>query len=286
MTTVNKIGAMMTSIIRRLLGWIKARVGAALSGDRKRRIAACIAACAVLQRCFANRHRILAWLLLKIFRRVLFVPKGDFEEYAHLRRGKIDYVDEKNWAAYPGKHSSAELLPFRESRLPESERRADCFFVHPTGLFCGPGWNQTTIPNAQADEQTNSWMLTGQASAFNGTCRIFAPHYRQAVMTAYLADKVNGRKALDFAYGDVLAAFTHFLSVTGDRPIVLASHSQGGHHLQRLLEEVVDCDPALVRRLVCCYLVGSRIPLDKFQRSWKHLHEGMAEDDHSGAVVG
>ena len=130
-------------------------------------------------------------------------------------------------------------------------------------------------------------MLAGQASAFNGTCRVWAPEYRQAALGSYWGGIESGRAALTFAYHDVARAFKQFLVEIGPgRPFVLASHSQGGHHMCRLLEEHVDRSPAMCGRMIACYMIGSRIPLDKFQRSYKNLRECASPTDHSGVVIG
>ena len=54
----------------------------------------------------------------------------------------------------------------------------------------------------------------------------------------------------------------------------------------RLLEEYIDKSPHLVERLVCAYVVGSRIPLDKFTRTFRALRESTGPLDHTGVVVG
>jgi len=140
----------------------------------------------------------------------------------------------------------------------------------------------------QADESAELWMLPTQASAFNASCRIFAPNYRQTTLSGLIMMNADsGRKSLEVAYSDVVRAFQHFLRVIGsDKPFVLASHSQGGFHLVRLLEEHIDNKPEMCKRMIICYMVGSRIPLDKFSRSYKRLREGISPTDHSGVVVG
>jgi hypothetical protein len=60
------------------------------------------------------------------------------------------------------------------------------------------------------------------------------------------------------------------------RPFVLASHSQGGHHLIRLLEEEVESRADLLARCVCVYLVGSKIPMDKLDPSVGLRHFRMS----------
>lgn len=136
-------------------------------------------------------------------------------------------------------------------------------------------------------EQLSSWILADSASAFNECCRIYAPRYRQATMASIACDKQSGRLAYELAYADVRAAFEHFLAaVPPDEPFFIASHSQGGVHVDRLLEEVVGPSAALRCRLVACYLIGSKIPLDKLERGYPALHLSASPTDHTGCVVG
>ena len=51
------------------------------------------------------------------------------------------------------------------------------------------------------------------------------------------------------------AAFDEFVKEAGDRPIILAGHSQGALHLMRLLREKVAGKP-IAKRLVAAYVVG------------------------------
>ena len=80
--------------------------------------------------------------------------------------------------------------------------------------------------------------------------------YRQATFGAFLTNEDNARRALDFAYRDVLAAYEAFLrQAPADRPIILAAHSQGSLHLMRLLQERIRGAPE-AERIVAAYLVG------------------------------
>jgi hypothetical protein len=53
----------------------------------------------------------------------------------------------------------------------------------------------------------------------------------------------------------VSAAFDEFLKDAGDRPIILAGHSQGALHLERLLKDKIAGKP-IARRIVAAYVVG------------------------------
>jgi hypothetical protein len=59
------------------------------------------------------------------------------------------------------------------------------------------------------------------------------------------------------AYADVLDAFRYYLATWNDgRPFVLLGHSQGTHHLIRLMQEEVDDSPALQGQLISALLIG------------------------------
>ena len=190
-----------------------------------------------------------------------------------------DYEDKNCWAAYPGKRSLAELVPETETYVPEQARRCDAFFVHPTGYY-GKRWNAGAQEGAAASEQTRNWMLSTQASVLNATCRIYAPYYRQANIDSFAVDRKLGTCALDVAYQDILAAFRHFVSsIEPSGPIVLASHSQGGFHLNRLLLEVVEKDHALRQRIVAAYIVGSSLPKSLFLQSYKYFKFSQSPTD-------
>ena len=128
------------------------------------------------------------------------------------------------------------------------------FFIHPTSYIDRAHWN-APLDDARANQYAEIF-LRGQASAFNAIGDIWAPRYRQATFGAFLTSKAEAQKALDFAYRDVLAAFDEFLKEAGpDRPIILAGHSQGALHLERLLRERVAGQP-LAKRIVAAYVVG------------------------------
>ena len=99
--------------------------------------------------------------------------------------------------------------------------------------------------------------MRDQASVFNSCCDVYAPRYRQATLFAFsdTSEANNGQQALAHAYSDVAAAFEQFLQENPERPIVLAGHSQGSHHLDKLIEEHV-VGTAVERRLVAAYPIG------------------------------
>jgi len=134
---------------------------------------------------------------------------------------------------------------------------ADLFFVHGTGLPDGRRWND---PIEDKGWRESSIVLPAMTAPFRSCCRVFAPKYREANLTVFLAPDDDARRALTLAYKDVRAAFHWYLDHANDgRPVILAGLSQGTLHLQRLLGEF-SADPRLRDRLVVAYLIGYAVP--------------------------
>jgi Protein of unknown function (DUF3089) len=170
-----------------------------------------------------------------------------------------NYADNDAWAAWPGRASGADAAP--PGALDEPTRgKVDVFFVHPTTYLLPAAGNATYdapgIPQVAIDRT----VLRFQAGAFNACCRIFAPHYRQASLGAFLHEGHDSEMAIDLAYSDVRRAFDYYLARENNgRPFIIASHSQGSVHAMRLLQERIAGTP-LQQRMVAAYLVGYSIP--------------------------
>ena len=188
-------------------------------------------------------------------------PRGHFR--APPPRTGPDYSTDEAWLTRPGVEWPDNPVEWKPAGapLPESgERDAAIFYVHPTTYLERDRWNAPLQPpGAYADGRTTLF-LQSQASAFADFGEIWAPRYRQAAYGAFLLDSADARAALDLAYGDVASAFDEFIAATGDKPIILAGHSQGALHLERLLAEKVAARPA-AKRIVAAYVVGW--PIDR-----------------------
>lgn len=162
------------------------------------------------------------------------------------------YASPEMWLARPDKPGNPALWT-PEGFKPADKPAAAVFFVHPTSFLDRSAWN-APLDNADANNRAELF-LRGQASAFNSVGAVWAPRYRQATFGAFLTSKSQAQQALDFAYRDVSAAFDEFLKEAGDRPIILAGHSQGSLHLSRLLADRIAGTP-LAKRIVAAYVVG------------------------------
>ncbi|MBT8327326.1 MAG: DUF3089 domain-containing protein [Bacteroidia bacterium] len=169
------------------------------------------------------------------------------------------YDSLRYWASHPDKQDAADI----------TERTTgfdiDVFFIHPTI------YSKRPVKNFIADlddEKLNSKIQTStiknQASVFSGNSNIYAPYYRQMHLQGYFTKnakkKAAALNAFDTAYADVLKAFNYYLKNDNKgKPFVLAAHSQGTNHSERLLKEVILPNDTLKSQLVLAYLVGMPI---------------------------
>jgi hypothetical protein len=179
----------------------------------------------------------------------------------------VDYSQLGNWAAHPDKNDVTDRTP-EGKEIDPSELKADVFFVHPTTYSGDKGedqWN-ASIDDENLNDKTDESTILFQASAFNLAGRVFAPRYRQAHLYSYFTkDKLSARKALDYAYLDVKNAFEYYLNNNNKgRPIIIASHSQGTNHAERLLNEYFD-GKELNQHLVAAYLIGMPVKDNQFK---------------------
>lgn len=196
----------------------------------------------------------------------MFDPKREFDRSPVP--GAPDYHDEAAWAALPSKRDSSDATPIG-MRNRQQDAPVDVFFIHPTTYFSRASWNQS-LGDERADRATD-FTLRAQASAFNGSGRVYAPYYRQMSLSGYVsASDADRDRALDLAYSDVRAAFRVYLQQwSNGRPFVIAAHSQGSGHGLRLVSELMSdlaADPALRKRLVAAYLIGAPVPVDSLRR--------------------
>jgi len=156
-----------------------------------------------------------------------------------------DYADPAAWLPVPG-HFSREQQP------------VDVFWVYPTVLSDASTYLMDVGDPGLREKA--AWTLVEQASIFDGLANIYAPYYRQNNV------KINPLMLTEaspiFAPGqnDLIAAFRYFLEHfnRGERPIILAAHSQGSVRVVELAKagELLAGDPVSLERLVAAYVIG------------------------------
>ncbi len=178
-------------------------------------------------------------------------PQGRFEEQPPT--SGPDYRQEANWIARPGLGADPSGWVPQGAGAADAGGDAAVFYIHPTTYLQRARWN---APLDDPESRNRAALFVrSQASALAGAGEVWAPRYRQAAFGAFLLESRDAAQALNLAYQDVARAFDRFLREAGNRPIILAGHSQGALHLTRLLREKVAGTP-VTERVVAAYVVG------------------------------
>jgi hypothetical protein len=201
---------------------------------------------------------------------------------AAAQTAKNDYGDGKNWLCRPGREdlsrrsadgAKADACAVDQSttivaangRLTREDWKAnpnapiDCFYVYPT-VSTDPGGNSDM--NAGPEE---NGVVRAQLARFASQCRVFAPLYRQATLTALRAATTGNPIAVDRAlgYNDVLDAWNHYLLHDNNgRGVVLIGHSQGSGVLTQLMRNEIDGKPVQAK-LISALLLGTSLAVPK-----------------------
>ncbi len=111
------------------------------------------------------------------------------------------YDNRAHWAALPTLKDAADSVPNKSNlKDQQAEATADVFFIHPTTFTHKPTnqfiWN-ADVNDAALNRKTQESTILNQASIFNGSCRVYAPYYRQAHYHAFITTRPeDARQAL------------------------------------------------------------------------------------------
>jgi len=198
------------------------------------------------------------FILLTLFSCSIDSSTRKFEKYVaptnpfQQKRFDLDYDLDKNWAFNPNISLTKDIYP---KNYPQSKINYNIaiFYIHPTTYFNGSEWNVDTSYFRNND--LIDLCLENQASVFDGLGELYAPHYREMHIHSY-TDTINGYRAFDFAYEDVLNAFNKFISEIGGKKYIIASHSQGTNHAIKLIHDRILPDKDINKNLILSYLIG------------------------------
>jgi hypothetical protein len=200
----------------------------------------------------------------------------------------LDYSNPNLWVCRPGIDSdpcygdhgeldTTELLPDGGRQILKHTRavdpKFDCFYVYPTVYLSGSG-NQTDLSNDTYVLDA----LMAQGARMSELCEVYAPLYRQVVITpgaptggaggssdagATLSPEGGGVAGLlagsgaELALGDVRGAFKYYLDhFNNGRKFVLMGHSQGSGMLMGMMQMDVDTVPAVRSQMISALLLG------------------------------
>jgi len=207
-------------------------------------------------------------------------PKTTFAQSEHPEQP--DYSIIYNWAALPHIKGLQHQVPADNYSSITDSSEIDVFYIHPTGFF-GRHWNCRVDKNIASYDRTEL-MLINQASAFNESCNIYAPHYRQATYYSYFDKGEDGFNAHDLAYRDIEDAFEYYLeNFNNGKPFIIAAHSQGSLHGQRLIHNKIQ-NTSLKGQMICAYLIGYMIPENHFKTLFPNLEPSISPTD-TGTII-
>jgi len=207
-----------------------------------------------------------------------------------------EYSQLKYWVEHPDKEKHYAILPknYADSQY-NDKPEIDVFFIHPTLYLKGDRWN-AGIHNKKLNNEIGNSAIKNQASVFLGIATIYAPHYRQMHIQSYY-DLANGLHAFEVAYSDVKNAFLYYWKNNNKgKKFIIAGHSQGTNHAEKLLKEVILKNDSMKKLLVLSYLPG--MPIIQFHKdlppcnspnqldcflSWRTLAEGYFPSDWSSS---
>ena len=183
-----------------------------------------------------------------------------------VRATALDYASAGNWA-FMGDGG---------------DRPVDLFILCPT-VYRG---SATDMNMAVTDERSRAKFvgaLRMELGIYTEVCRVYAPFYRQASLSAYAAGGQALAASLDFAAADAEAAFRYYVTVLNpDRPFVLAGFSQGSRLMLDVMKRCLTT-PQLQRRLVAAYAIGGTLTAAECA-AYPQLRPARGEKD-TGVIV-
>jgi len=213
------------------------------------------------------------------------IPTGAFDTKSS---GEFpNYSKINHWVEHPEKKRKYASLPKKYlDTLNKENPNIDAFFIHPTLYLKGNSWN-ADINDKKLNKEIGNTAIQNQASVFLGIANIYAPHYRQMHIQSYY-DLENGLQAFELAYLDVRNAFMYYWqNYNKGNKFIIAGHSQGTNHAERLLKEIILENDSMRSLLLISYLPG--MPIKQFHKelppcispnqlncflSWRTLAEG------------
>ena len=169
----------------------------------------------------------------------------------------------------------------------QPSKPVDVFYVYPTS------WSKVDPAEPNYCPIDHPGMLEGaavafgnQATAFQTSCNLYAPYYRQAdaVYTLALPESQRIEVLEKVPVEDVKAAFDYYLkNYNNGRPFILAGHSQGANILLFLLSGYMAANPEVCLRMVAAYVIGYPVT-ESFIASNTHLKFAEGPDD-TGVII-
>ena len=142
---------------------------------------------------------------------------------------------------------------------PAQEKAADIFYVTPTCIWDYADKNGTTHHNMNPKDSSQraavDYANRLAYNLFGESCNFFSPYYRQMTMNPWFWTPSEFTPLLKAPQDDIKEAFSYFIENInrGERPFILAGHSQGGRMVLELLKQM---SGEVHERMVAAYIFG------------------------------
>lgn len=142
----------------------------------------------------------------------------------------------------------------------------DLFYVSPTCVWdwkdsAGNTFHYMDVYN-ERQQKAVSRANTLAYQVFGKSCRFYAPYYRQISMNSWFEPEDVIEERYKKAHVDVVKAFRYYmLHLNGNRPFILAGHSQGAKAVVELLKHTLTKEE--YKRMVAAYVIGYSIDADE-----------------------
>jgi len=176
-------------------------------------------------------------------------PGVPFQTYT--RPPAPDYAQARAWMTRP------------PERIDGEAGAPAVFFVHPTTYDGGGHWNAPFDLPEQTAELTRIILPNYAAPFLVEDVQLYAPHYRQAALYAFMNNREDSILARLLAHDDVQRAFTWFLQELDEtQPFFLVGVDQGGAIALKLLIDQIAPVESVRKRLAAAYIIDAPTPLD------------------------
>jgi hypothetical protein len=159
-----------------------------------------------------------------------------------------DYSKSENWIRLP-------------SHFSKDKQTVDVFWVYPT-ILSDSSTYLMDIKDPKLRKKA-AWTLVEQASIFDGLANIYAPYYRQNNVKINPLMLTEARPIFELGQQDLKTAFRYFMDNInkGERPIILAAHSQGSVRVVELSKEgeLLTGNREDLDKLIAAYVIGYSI---------------------------
>ena len=224
-----------------------------------------------------------------------FGPDGRHGEDYILYYSNIKANVAKRIAAYRTKDEEKKIQPTDYSqktswyKFPKITKDIDTFYIYST-IFMGLNDGDPDYATLDNTEVLNGIKVEHaiKSSVFEESTNLFIPFYHQAGMKlageTWLRIGSIDEAISGIPYTDIKAALDYYFeNCNGDRPFIIAGHSQGAAILRLVLKKYFKVHPEYYKRMVAAYAIGYSITKEDLE-AYPHMKFATGATD-TGVII-